>query len=89
MSEMCFRSESDYAEGLTPFLVDCMVHDSQGDERLNNFKKVMHDYCQGSSLDFLKSLLGGKGTILIKQQGLPVDPELREIFQTVKTIVEE
>ena len=59
-----------------------------GKERLANFKKVMYENGAGDSLEYLKSIIGGVGTKIMKQRGLPVDSELVTIFEKVKAIVE-
>ena len=58
-------------------------------ERLDNFKKVMHEHGAGDSIEYLKRLLGGVGTKLMQERGLAVDPELAEIFTAIKAIVDE
>lgn len=60
-----------------------------GKKRLENFDKVMWDNDCGSALKFLKRLLGSQGTLLMKEQELEVDPELAEIFNTVRDIANE
>lgn len=59
-----------------------------GDERLNDFKRVMHEHGAGESIGYLKRYLGLVGTKMMKERGIPVDPELKEIFDEVKRIVE-
>lgn len=58
-----------------------------GKERLSDFKKVMHTHGAGSSIEYLKRLLGNQGTRLLQDSGVPVDKEIAEIFHTVKKIV--
>ena len=60
-----------------------------GKGRLENFKKVMHEHGAGDSIEYLKRLLGGMGTQLMREQGLAVEPELAAIFTAVKAIVDE
>lgn len=60
-----------------------------GKKRLENFKKVMHEHGAGDSIEYLKSLLGGIGTKLLRDQGTELDEELKEIFHLVNSIVEE
>ena len=60
-----------------------------GKARLENFKKVMHEHEAGNSVEYLKKWLGGSGTRLMQEQGLPVDPELAAVFTAVKAIVDE
>ncbi len=60
-----------------------------GKARLENFKKVMHEHQAGNSIAYLKRVLGGSGTRLMQEQGLPVDLELAAVFTAVKAIVDE
>ena len=59
-----------------------------GRDRLSDFKKVMWEHDAGDSIRFLKRQLGGLGARLMKKQSIPLDPELAEIFETVKEIAE-
>ncbi len=59
-----------------------------GQDRLNDFKKVMYEHGAGGSTRYLKRLLGGLGARLIKERAIPLDPELVEIFNTVKAIAD-
>jgi hypothetical protein len=63
---------------------DATVH---GKTRLANFKKVMHECQAGDSVERLKTLLGGTGTRLMQQRGMPVDDELQKVFRLVQEIV--
>lgn len=60
-----------------------------GKARLENLKKVMHEHQAGNSIAYLKRVLGGSGTRLMQEQGLPVDLELAAVFTAVKAIVDE
>jgi hypothetical protein len=57
-----------------------------GEERLNNFKKVMHDHGCGTPLEYLKKNLGSIGTKILRDKGIELDKELIEIFDLVKKI---
>ena len=59
-----------------------------GNDRLNDFKRVMMEHGAGDSIRYLKKQLGGLGARLMKEQSTPLDPELAEIFATVKAIAE-
>jgi len=59
-----------------------------GDKRLENFKRVMYEHGSGDSLSFLKKFLGSVGTKMMKEKKLPVDAEIKQIFDKVKEIVE-
>jgi len=59
-----------------------------GDERLNDFKRVMHEHGAGTSIGYLKRSLGLVGVKMIKDRGLPLDPEIVEIFEEVKRVVD-
>jgi len=63
--------------------------EKHGRERLDNFKKIMHEHGAGSSIGILKRSLGLVGTKLMKTKGIPLDNELALIFKEVKKIVEE
>jgi len=73
-------------EPVSPEGFDSSKH---GKERLNDFKKVMHDHGAGDSIEYLKSLLGSIGTKLLQEKGSKLDEELIKIFHLVKAIVEE
>lgn len=60
-----------------------------GKERLNDFKKVMHDHGAGDSIEYLKNVIGRVGTRLMQERGLGVDTELQNIFKIVQSIVDE
>ena len=59
-----------------------------GQDRLNDFKRVMFEHGAGDSVRYLKRHLGGLGARLMKEQSITLDPELVEIFTTVKTIAD-
>ena len=63
--------------------------DKHGEERLDDFKKVMYEHGAGSSKGYLKRSLGLVGTKLMKAKGIPLDDELALIFKEVKKIVDE
>ena len=63
-------------------------HSKHGQERLDNFKKVMWANKCGDSIEYLKQKIGRLGTRLIKENNHTVDPELEKIFQAVKVIAE-
>jgi putative ATP-dependent endonuclease of OLD family len=60
-----------------------------GDDRLKDFKKVMYEHGAGSSLGILKRSLGLFGTKMMRDRDIPLDPELKAIFDEVKKIVDE
>ena len=60
-----------------------------GRQRLENFKKVMHEHGAGDSIEYLKNLLGSMGTKLLQKQGAKPDEELEGIFRSVKSIVDK
>ena len=72
----------------TPVVVTDFDSDKSGKDRLNDFKKVMSEHGAGEPIEYLKRLLGGLGTRLMKDQSIPLDPELAEIFAIVKEIAE-
>lgn len=68
---------------------DDFDENKHGEKRLADFKHVMYKNGAGDPLDYLKSLIGSVGTKFMKERGLPVDDELKGIFETVKSIAEE
>ena len=62
--------------------------DLSGQDRLNDFQRVMYEHGAGDSIRYLKKHLGGLGARLMKQSSLSLDPELIEIFMTIKTIAD-
>ena len=60
-----------------------------GYEKLQNFKKVMHEHGAGSSLGILKRSLGSVGTKMMRDRGISLDLEIQSIFDEVKRIVSE
>lgn len=73
----------------SPVTIDDFDSSKHGDERLDNFKKVMFDHGAGSSKSFLKSRLGLVGTKMMRERSIPLDEEIKEIFNKVKKIVNE
>lgn len=73
----------------TPVTASDFDKNKHGDERLNNFKKVMHEHGAGSSLGMLKRGLGSIGTKMMRDRGTSLDPEIQSIFDEVKRIVSE
>lgn len=73
-------------EPVSPENFDSSKH---GKQRLKDFKKVMYDHGAGDSIEYLKSLLGSIGTKLLQEQGAELDEELKKIFHSVKSIVDE
>jgi len=73
----------------TPVTASDFDKNKHGDERLDNFKKVMHEHGAGSSLGMLKRGLGSIGTKMMRDQGTSLDPEIQSIFDEVKRIVSE
>jgi putative ATP-dependent endonuclease of OLD family len=72
----------------TPVKVSDFDATKTGDDRLKNFKHVMFDHGCGDSINFLKKCLGSIGTKMMKEKGIKIDPELKEIFEKVKKVVE-
>jgi putative ATP-dependent endonuclease of the OLD family len=73
----------------TPVTTDDFDKSKHGDERLRDFRKVMHEHGAGSSIGYLKRFLGGIGTKMMREKGMPLDPEIQSIFNEVKKVVEE
>jgi len=57
-----------------------------GKDRLSNFKKIMFDHGSGTSIEYLKKMLGSHGTKLMKEKQMKVDEELVKIFRVVEAI---
>ncbi len=70
-------------------LVENFDSTKHGDARLKDFKKVMFEHGAGDSIEYLKRLLGSVGTKLMQEKGLVLDDELKNIFDTVKSIADE
>lgn len=73
----------------TEVLVNDFDASKHGSDRLNDFKKVMYEHGAGESIEFLKRLLGGLGTKILQEKGIGLDDDLKEIFESVKSIVDE
>lgn len=73
----------------TPVTPTNFDENKHGKERLDDFKKVMHEHGAGSSKGYLKRFLGGVGTKMMREKGIPLDPEIKSIFDEVKKVVEE
>ncbi len=70
-----------------PPVSDSDFDDSKhGKARMSDFMRVMHERGLGSASGYLKRQIGSDGTKLMKQRGIEVDPELKEIFMEVKRI---
>ncbi len=72
-----------------PVSPDDFDSSKHGKQRLENFKKVMFEHGAGDSIEYLKRLLGGVGTRLLQEKGVELDQELKGIFESVKSIVDE
>lgn len=59
-----------------------------GQDRLDDFKRVMVGHGAGDPIRYLKKQLGDLGARLMKEQSITLDPELVEIFTTVKAIAD-
>jgi putative ATP-dependent endonuclease of the OLD family len=57
-----------------------------GQAKLAKLKKVMFEHECGSSIEYLKKLIGSFGTKKFKEQGLPLDGELKTIFTRVEEV---
>ncbi|MBT5519686.1 MAG: ATP-dependent endonuclease, partial [Rhodospirillales bacterium] len=64
-----------------PVKVDDFDANKSGNDRLNDFKKVMWEHKAGESIEYLKRQLGGYGTRLMMERGIDVDPEIQSIFE--------
>jgi hypothetical protein len=73
----------------SPVREDEFDSDKHGEQRLKDFQRVMYEHNAGSSIEFLKSLLGSSGTKILQQRGDPIDPELVAVFQAALEIVEQ
>ena len=73
----------------TPVSVHEFEEEKRGYDRLQDFKRVMHAHNAGSSLGILKRSLGLIGTKMMRDRSIPLEPELMEIFDEVKKVVEE
>ncbi len=60
-----------------------------GKQNLEQYRKLMHKHDAGSSIEYLKRALGGKGTRLLKEKKLPVHDEIRTILEAVKKVAGE
>ena len=58
----------------------------RGKPNLNQYKKLMHEHKAGSSIEYFKRLLGGKGTKLMKERGLEVPNEIQNILKKVSEV---
>jgi putative ATP-dependent endonuclease of OLD family len=74
------------AEHVTAVDFDASKH---GRERMDDFKRVMNEKGAGSATGYLKRYIGSTGTRMMKDRGMQVPDEIREIFETVQKIVEE
>jgi len=69
-----------------PVSEDELRGDWSGNERLAVYKRVMHEHGAGSSLEYLKSLLGRFGTRMLKARGDAPDEEIVAILRTIERI---
>ncbi len=60
-----------------------------GKERLDVYKRIMHEHEAGSSIEYLKSALGGYGTKILQEQGSKVHVEIQVILNRVAEIAAE
>ena len=73
----------------TPVSTDDFDDDKHGEDRIRNFEKVMKEHGAGEAKGYLKKQLGMVGTKMMKDREIKLDPELVEIFNEVKSIVDE
>lgn len=60
-----------------------------GRDRLNGYKRIMHEHGAGDSLEYLKSAIGRVGSRLMKEQQIQPDQEIQEILRFVENLVNE
>jgi putative ATP-dependent endonuclease of OLD family len=60
-----------------------------GPDRLKEFKRVMYEHGAGDSIGILKRSIGLSGTKMLRDRGVTLDPEIREIFEEVRRVVQE
>jgi len=72
----------------TPVAANNFDSSKSGHARLSNFQQVMKKHGAGDSLEYLKKQLGGLGARLMKEQQIPLAPELCEIFDTVRSVAD-
>ncbi len=70
----------------TPVAASDFDGNLSGNDRLNNLKKVMFEHGSGTSVEYLKKMIGSHGTKIMKERTMEVDPELVTIFETVESI---
>lgn len=58
----------------------------RGKANLNQYKRLMHEHEAGSSIEYFKRLLGGKGTKLMKERGIEVPKEIQNILKKVSEV---
>ncbi|MEX0944137.1 MAG: AAA family ATPase [Balneolaceae bacterium] len=72
----------------TPVSVEDFDSSKHGDDRLNDFKKIMYEHGAGDATGFLKRSLGSLGTKMLRDRNYSLDSELKSIFEEVKSIVD-
>lgn len=70
----------------TPLLATEVDETLSGKENLDQYKRLMHEHDAGSSIEYLKRALGGKGTRIMKQLRTPVPDEIKTILEKVEEI---
>jgi putative ATP-dependent endonuclease of OLD family len=73
----------------TPVTCEELSKDWSGNDRLNGYKRVMHEHGAGDSLEYLKSAIGRVGTRLMKEQHIQPHQEIQDILRFVETLVNE
>jgi putative ATP-dependent endonuclease of OLD family len=74
---------------ITPVSKGDFDADKHGEDRIRNFEKIMKEHGAGEAKGYLKKMLGLVGTKMMKERDIKLDPEVIEIFEEVKRIVDE
>ncbi|MBT7768252.1 MAG: AAA family ATPase [Bdellovibrionales bacterium] len=73
----------------SPITISEIDESLSGKQNLDQYQKLMHKHDAGSSIEYLKRALGGKGTRLLKEKGLPVHDEIKAILEAVRQVASE
>ncbi len=73
----------------TPIDIDEVDKALSGKKNLEQYAKLMHGHGAGVPVEYLKRVLGGKGTRLMKERNMPLDPEIKIILDAVQVVAGE
>lgn len=73
----------------TPISIEEIDRSLSGSKNLDQYKRLMHEHGAGTPIEYLKRVLGGKGTRLMKDRNFPLEAEIKIILDAIKVVASE